>query len=114
MSYGIRADGDASRKTYFNGKNFGAWSTKVFAALDEADALRITQRKETIPVEVLPALDALGNVNNQAQMDENVADLRDFGKRFKRCVSFIDTHVVTVVGIFWTCVSFGWSTCRRL
>ena len=88
MSYDIRErESDPPRRTYGNGKNFGAWSTKVFAALDEADALRITQRKETIPVEVLPALDALGNVNNQAQMDENVADLKDFGKRFKRGVS---------------------------
>ena len=101
MSYGIRADGDASRKTYFNGKNFGAWSTKVFAALDEADALRITQRKETIHVEVLPALDALGNVNNQAQMDENVADLKDFGKRFKRGVSILTQSIDARVGE-WT------------
>ena len=91
MQYGIRADGDASRKTYFNGKNFGAWSTKVFAALDEADALRITQRKETIPVEVLPTLDALGNITNQAAMDDNVADLKDFAKRYKRGVSIL-TH----------------------
>ena len=89
MQYGIRADGDASIKTYFNGKNFGAWCTKVFAALDEADALRIIQRKETIRVEVLPTLDALGNITNQAAMDDNVADLKDFAKRYKRGVSIL-------------------------
>ena len=57
------------------------------------------QEKELCPFEVLAVQDAAGNVTNQATMDENLKELKDFGRRYKKATSLITNSIDDKIAI---------------
>ena len=51
------------------------------------------QETELCPSKVLAVQDAAGNVTNQAAMDENMKELKHFGRRYKKATSLITNSI---------------------
>ena len=89
--HGMRAEeGGYGRRTILRNKDdYDVWCQKLSTVLDEYDCLRIVQEKELCPSKVLVVQDAARNVTNQAAMDENLKELKDFGRCYKKATSLI-------------------------